>query len=236
VTALLVLAAVVLCAAVVLLAVAVRGRRVDNHPICRKCGFDLFGLDQAVNCPECGADLSADMISVGHRRVRRRLLAVGILLALPALALVATLITLNVRKTNFVQIKPVWWLLRDDDAEAAAELNRRLSLNKLSPAQISQITETALRFQANPKHTWLGGWGDFIEVARDSKSVSDAQWQRYAKQAAVLQLQARPNVRRGDKLPVRIFFSQMRIASKPDIALNVRIMHATIDDNPTRLG
>ena len=34
-----------------------RGRRVGAHPVCGKCGFDLFGLpaDQA-KCPECGND------------------------------------------------------------------------------------------------------------------------------------------------------------------------------------
>jgi len=35
-----------------------RGRRIDNHPWCRKCRFDLHGLwPGAARCPECGIDL-----------------------------------------------------------------------------------------------------------------------------------------------------------------------------------
>jgi ribosomal protein L37E len=36
-----------------------RGRRVgDDHPFCRRCGFDLFGLPPGRDvCTECGADL-----------------------------------------------------------------------------------------------------------------------------------------------------------------------------------
>lgn len=33
-----------------------RGRRVDNHPWCRKCCFDLKGVwPGAAKCPECGS-------------------------------------------------------------------------------------------------------------------------------------------------------------------------------------
>lgn len=32
-----------------------RGRRIDNHPWCRKCRLDLKGLRPgAARCPECG--------------------------------------------------------------------------------------------------------------------------------------------------------------------------------------
>ena len=39
------------------------GRRIDDHPICRKCRFDLVGLydpaqpTREIRCPECGAEL-----------------------------------------------------------------------------------------------------------------------------------------------------------------------------------
>ena len=185
-----------------LLVYALRGRRTDNHPICRKCGFDLFGLDQAVRCPECGSELSASAIRIGHRRIRRRMLAGGLVLAIPAVALIATVITLNVRKTNFQTIKPIWWLIRDDDAAAATELNRRLGLKALSAGEIAKVTDAALRWQADAKHTWVAGWGDFIEAARSAGDVSDEQWRRYAQNAATITVEARPEIRRGDRLPV----------------------------------
>jgi tRNA(Ile2) C34 agmatinyltransferase TiaS len=35
-----------------------RGRRIDDHPLCRRCGFDLTGKPEtSTRCPECGSDL-----------------------------------------------------------------------------------------------------------------------------------------------------------------------------------
>ena len=36
---------------------ALRGRRVNDHPICRRCGYDLWSNPGAVTCLGCGADL-----------------------------------------------------------------------------------------------------------------------------------------------------------------------------------
>src|SRR4029434_331876 len=63
-----------------------RARVVDDHPLCRRCGYDLVASEQAVHCPECGRDLwQPRAIRIGHRRKRRASLAFG------ALLLVATL-------------------------------------------------------------------------------------------------------------------------------------------------
>src|SRR3569833_487778 len=55
-------------AAAAVLAYAMRRRRIDDHPICRRCGFDLFGKPETSNiCSECGADLARRRaIRVGH--------------------------------------------------------------------------------------------------------------------------------------------------------------------------
>lgn len=47
--------------AVVLLRRGLRGRAIDDHPVCRACGFDLFNLpsDRAA-CPECGSEHEID--------------------------------------------------------------------------------------------------------------------------------------------------------------------------------
>lgn len=58
-----------LIAGVVLLGWAWRGRRVDDHPVCRKCRFDLYGLPEPEACPECGAALGgAGAVRIGNRR------------------------------------------------------------------------------------------------------------------------------------------------------------------------
>src|SRR3982751_3540492 len=58
---------------------ALRGRRVDDHPICRRCGFDVFGRPEGSStCSECGADLARRRaIRVGRRERRRGLARVA---------------------------------------------------------------------------------------------------------------------------------------------------------------
>ena len=50
-----------------------RGRRVDDHPVCRKCRFDLAGVYPAnETCPECGRDLAGRRaVRIGNRRHKR---------------------------------------------------------------------------------------------------------------------------------------------------------------------
>ena len=50
--------------------VALRGRRVGDHPYCRRCGFDLFGKPPGSTvCSECGADLAGPQ-GRAHRPAR----------------------------------------------------------------------------------------------------------------------------------------------------------------------
>jgi hypothetical protein len=217
---------------VVFLALGWRGRTIDNHPICRKCGFDLFGLDAAVRCPECGNELSARAIRLGHRAVRRWPLGIGVVFLLPSLLILAAVAVLFIRKTDIETIKPVWWLIRDDDAPAVIELNRRRTVGKLTPAETNNIIEAGLRAQAkrDVNHPWMAGWGDFIEASRTTKGVSDEQWQRYGKGTMTYVLEARPQVRRGDPIPIRVGFNPPRVGGLlTDLAVNLRVMRASID-------
>ena len=69
--ALLLLAAAVAVAGLALAAIGLRGRRVDAHPHCRRCGYDLAGTPDATVCTECGRDLTAERRHRGHLRGRR---------------------------------------------------------------------------------------------------------------------------------------------------------------------
>src|SRR4051794_4758223 len=97
------------------LAYALRGRRVDDHPICRGCGFDLFGKpDGSQRCAECGADLTHRRATRIGRRERRRGLArvagSGVLLSVVALSGMGWI---QVRGVDMQRHKPVWWLARE---------------------------------------------------------------------------------------------------------------------------
>jgi hypothetical protein len=76
----------VLIAAVVALYYGYRGRKLDNHPICAECKFDLFGLPHTSTvCPECGQSLQTRVaILIGNRERRSGLILLGIALLLHA--------------------------------------------------------------------------------------------------------------------------------------------------------
>src|SRR5690606_29255311 len=60
----------VLVAGIVLVFLGLRGRRIDDHPVCRWCWFDLSGCaPDNVTCPECGAGLKREgAVRIGQRR------------------------------------------------------------------------------------------------------------------------------------------------------------------------
>src|SRR5688500_20138720 len=69
-----------LLAGMLFVRLGLRGKRVDDHPLCRRCGFDLFGLPEgATECSECGADLSVrwKAVRIGNRHRRGGLDAGG---------------------------------------------------------------------------------------------------------------------------------------------------------------
>ena len=81
-----VLLIVVAVAGLCLTLLGLRGRRVDAHPLCRRCGFDLTGNPDAAICNECGADLTRPRaVEVGHRARRRLPLTLGLSLLVPCL-------------------------------------------------------------------------------------------------------------------------------------------------------
>ncbi len=150
----------------VLLILGLRGRRVDDHPICRKCRFDLIGLPPgglstegwafspthsltppppppAPLCPECGADLSRPRATRTGNRVRRE----GLLAASTAILAIclagAGIVTWNIAHSrNLNTLKPSWLLALDlSNAQAAKADAALLELDtRLTANSLSQST------------------------------------------------------------------------------------------------
>ena len=90
-----------------LLVRGLRGFAIDDHPICRACGFDLFGRPQgATVCSECGAGLAnPDAIQIGRRRRRPVRAGVGGLLILPSLLRIGMIVWGASGHVNWLQFE-----------------------------------------------------------------------------------------------------------------------------------
>ena len=208
--------AAALLAGLALTLIGLRGRRADDHRLCRRCGFDLTGTPAAAVCNECGADLTRPRaIKVGHR-VRRRLpLAIGLALLVPCVLVAALAGYVAARGVDVQAYKPAWLLsreLRSGDAPtrdaAVAELAGRLKADELSADAAAGVVEWALAMQADRDREWKPLWGGLIESARTNAKASDAQWQRFARGAFTPMLRVRDGIRQGDVLPMQIDFDQ----------------------------
>jgi hypothetical protein len=189
---------------------ALRGRRVDDHPLCRKCGYDLSGLPATSECcSECGRNVrEPNSTKIGHRQVRRRLLACGLVVLLPTAGWLALVGFMAVRRIDPNHYRPVSWLLADaEQANAAtsnaafAELNRRLVARILSDAQIGQIVDRAFKHQVDLSNTWNPLWGDFIEDAYDRRLIPEEKHSQFLQQGVVFEMEVRPQLRQGVAMP-----------------------------------
>jgi len=120
-----------------------RGKKIDEHPVCRKCGFDLVGRPTGSDrCPECGADLRGrKAIAVGNRKLRPFALVLGSCIALLAVCVFAGWGWIRFRYVK-EEDKPTWLVLMDAKSKnttlqstALLELYNRQKSGQLSESQ-----------------------------------------------------------------------------------------------------
>lgn len=204
--------------AVMLLGIAIvgmglRGRRVDEHPLCRRCGFDLSGKppDSHV-CSECGAELGRKRaIRIGHRQRRAWAILLGVAISMPGIIGLGVLGWLTFQQIDWYQHKPTWWLLREAGYanattrdNALTELTARDGRKELSEAQTVMAVERILVIQGDSTLPWKPAWGVFVEDLLLSDRLDKERWEKYCRQAAPFRFEVRKRLRRGDPLPLRL--------------------------------
>jgi hypothetical protein len=201
----------------------VRGYRIGDHPVCGRCGFDLFGMPGGLSiCSECGSDVSQlSAIRVGHRKRKPGSIVLGIVL-LFRVALLATLVGWQTSQDiDWEAHLPTFWLIHQAAStdvltrdSALAEILRRMQVGNLSDGETQKLVVRGLAFQADTSKTWVVAWGEIIESAHAAGKLTTEQWRQYALNAADPQFAARPRLRRGDNtLPLRISDGHARVSN-----------------------
>lgn len=199
-----------------------RGKRLNSHPVCRQCRFDLSGQPEGtITCPECGAGLKREgSIRIGQRRKRPFAIGLGCLAIILPLLMIGTIVFALVSGQDLNTYKPIglltWEARRAGAAQSkliAAELHRRIQNKAIDPGSYDRIVQAALAYQEDEQRPWATEWGDIIEQADVEGKLSKDDLGRYRRQAAVLQFDARPRVSSTDSVPVLVTLKEARIGS-----------------------
>ena len=209
--------------ATALLLMGLRGRRADEHPVCRRCGFDLFGKpDSTKVCGECGADLSGRRAArIGNRQRRRGMIYAAVPVLLACLGWEGVYGWHWARGTDWNQHKPAWWLVHEargaDPAShdaALAELARRISVATLPKEREAALVDEAFALQADISKPWVAGWGTLVETAHGAGRLDEDRWGVYLFQGFQLTLKPmQPIYRPCDRLEIGIVRGPDRVGA-----------------------
>ncbi|QQE13176.1 hypothetical protein JD969_06860 [Planctomycetota bacterium] len=171
-----------------------RGKRINDHPLCGKCGYDLVGMTknmrsfanrQDAKCTECGHELG-DLkcgVKMGHR-VRR----VWVFWVVIGLAL-GWLVPIVMTKKGFSwnSLKPGGMLV--DDATATYrgelwywsmfELDRRVSMNELDDEDWARLKERLMLRLKDEEVEWIYEFGAMMLQLDRREMLSDEDWEEW---------------------------------------------------------
>ena len=216
--------AALLVLAVPLLWLAARGRRTDDHPLCRKCGFDLFGKPaDATRCSECGADLRRRRaVRVGNRQRRHRLAYMSFIGVAAGAGWLGVGGWRAAQHVDWNRHKPLWWVKKDLDAPpgpardaALRELGKRVAEQKLPDAEVAALIDRALAYQADVTKPWSPAWGEVVEAARWAGRCPAERWKRYLTHSVTFSIEVLGQENRtGEPVVVRLLRGPDRVGTK----------------------
>jgi hypothetical protein len=223
----------------VLVVLGLRGKRINRHPICRDCSFDLVAVPEGtITCPECGAGLRRpNAVRTGARRKRPVFLGLGALLIVMPLAPLGTAAYGLLTGQDLNKWKPLGLLLweaeraRGPGAQAiAAELLNRYNAKKLNEEQSGKVVQTALTVQGDEGCAWATEWADLIEAAEANNGVSKDDMARFRKQAPVMEWRSRTRVVAGQPIPVLAKLKEGRVGSSSALMSMVALKTAKVGE------
>jgi hypothetical protein len=180
-------------------------RRRGEEPRCRKCAYNLTGLESE-RCPECGSDVKiVGGVVPGVRKRRPGLIVSGVLLLL----LSAAPLIPAVKQVDWYRFRPTSWVIGDLDStkpgvpsRAWNELKRRERGGAFSESDQRKLITRCLAEQglpagAGPRTELIS----YVAQALVDDRLTQAEVDQFVAQVAMLGLSARKRVVLGDSVP-----------------------------------
>lgn len=194
-----------------------RGRRINDHPMCGRCRFDLVGIHPGGSrCPECGAVLSGEgarrrAVRNGLRRRRWLVVLAGLAFALASVSGFGWVGYREARAYDWNRAKPVWWILGEIESAKPTrypalvdELLRRAQEDLLSPTQYRKLLTLTRERQQDAVQPWDPRWGYLVELGYDHGKIDNGEFNRYLDGIIQGKLKVRKKVRAGAALPAEL--------------------------------
>lgn len=190
----------------VLLIVGLRGRRVGDEPRCRKCSYDLTGLDSN-RCPECGTTITLRTTVRGMRHRRKPALIIGLMLTTVTTSIggFRTYTWFSNLTYGDYPVVALKWLVRRGDGRARLEIRMRALQNQLAPQDLHSLFPFALsNFTSAADYQSRWAWYELLDIIHAPGVLTDAECRRLYDVCAQLPFRHRPRIRQGEMLIVRI--------------------------------
>lgn len=229
------------CALLVSMAVFVwawQGKKIDDHPLCGRCGFDLVGRPEgSEQCSECGADLSKPWAVIfGHRVKRMKPLVWAGMVFLISGAAIGTFGVAETGKIDLHEYKPVWWLGRElGSTQPAVRLRayktlERLSVSSQSVSSLLSLADRLLEARKDVTKPFSDEQTQFLLTLKLNGHLPEATWRAYAESLIDdSQYQCRPIIGEGQDLLVASYRAVRPWTSAWGVNSFPETMHVRVD-------
>lgn len=184
------------------LILGLRGRVAQRGTFCRRCRFDLAGIEthgDDAKCPECGRPIGAPGTTRSVRRVKRKgVIVLSVVLLLMGIGVGAVALTGNTSKFyEFMPDRVVLLASQLGADEALDELLARLgATNKPIDQWVwDDAIKLAMDSQADRTLVWNPRWGEIISRAWQGNHLSEEQKLQFATNAYEYEYLVRDRVR-----------------------------------------
>ena len=230
---------VVLAAGVWLLVTGLRGRVVDDHPVCRKCGFDLVGVYPGVGCcPECGEELGEGAVRIGQRVRRRVRTGAGVVVSSVTLLIGLGMLITATRTVNWNLYMPTGLLIRQAQQGspkgvhgAVEELTLRFEAGDLVDEQIDRIRSSFLKVQRDRSQTWDPAMGDLVEILQLQGYLTPEEYEKYLHRAISIEGVFQNRVHAGHEVALGLVYALDRGGTKSEIGFRKRLEYLRLNMN-----